>query len=95
MAHHGREHDRHRPLVHNFLHRTGVLGRLEAGHAYGPKCYVPGGCSSIIENFARRTDAREFNPDFPACFPRFVQYAIWRFCAQSKFNICNGDQIDD
>jgi hypothetical protein len=26
-------------LVHNFLHRTGILHRLDASHAYGPACY--------------------------------------------------------
>jgi hypothetical protein len=26
--------------------------------------------------------ARQFNPTFPRTFPRFVQYAIWRYCSQ-------------
>jgi hypothetical protein len=26
-------------LVHNWLHRTGILRRLGAEHAYGPACY--------------------------------------------------------
>ena len=26
-------------LVHNFLHRTGILQRFKAEHAYGPRCY--------------------------------------------------------
>jgi hypothetical protein len=25
-------------LVHNFLHRTGILRELDADHAYGPGC---------------------------------------------------------
>ena len=32
-------------LVHNFLHRTGILARLDAGHAYGPACYATAGCA--------------------------------------------------
>ena len=36
-------------LVHNWLHRTGILRRLGAEHAYGPACYGPGRCASIIE----------------------------------------------
>jgi hypothetical protein len=32
-------------LVHNFLHRTGILERLAASHPYGPGCYRPGGCA--------------------------------------------------
>ena len=27
-------------LVHNFLHRTGILARLKAAHPYGPGCTV-------------------------------------------------------
>ena len=30
-------------LVHNFLHRTGILSRFGADHAYGAACYQPGG----------------------------------------------------
>ena len=26
-------------LVHNFLHRTGILSRFNAAHPYGPGCY--------------------------------------------------------
>ena len=32
-------------LVHNFLHRTGILGRLCADHPYGDRCYRAGGCA--------------------------------------------------
>jgi hypothetical protein len=32
-------------LVHNFLHRTGILNRLSADHPYGDRCYGPGGCA--------------------------------------------------
>ena len=32
-------------LVHNFLHRTGILRRFAADHAYGSGCYRPGGCA--------------------------------------------------
>ena len=28
-------------LVHNFLHRTGILQRFDAAHPYGPACYRP------------------------------------------------------
>jgi hypothetical protein len=82
-------------LVHNFLARTGILDRLNAAHPYGPACYRPGGCAEIIERVAESIDAREFNPEFPATFPRFVQAAIWRYCAQDGFDVCNGNRIDD
>jgi hypothetical protein len=82
-------------LVHNFLHRTGILHRFGAAHAYGSACYRPGGCSEIIEAVAERIDARAFNPAFPAVFPRFVQHAIWRYCAQTGLDVCNGNRVDD
>ena len=82
-------------LVHNFLHRTGILKRLGADHPYGDRCYRPRGCAEILHLLAANIDARQFNPAFPATFPRFVQSAIWRYCAENGLAICNGNQIDD
>jgi hypothetical protein len=82
-------------LVHNFLHRTGILQRLCADHPYGDRCYRPGGCAGILGLLAAQIDAREFNPTFPATFPRFVQSALWRYCAGNGLGVCNGNRIDD
>jgi hypothetical protein len=82
-------------LLHNHFHRTGVLRRFGAEHPYGPRCYAPGGCADLIRGLAQRVDAREFNPSFPTCFPRLVQFAVWRLCSTSEMNHCNGNQIDD
>jgi hypothetical protein len=82
-------------LVHNFLHRTGILHRFDVAHAYGSACYRPGCCADVIQAVAERIDARVFNPAFPMVFPRFVQHAIWRYCAQSGLAVCNGNRIDD
>ena len=82
-------------LVHNFLHRTGILRRFEAAHEYGAACYHAGGCAEIIEAVADRIDARQFNRSFPQIFPRFVQHAIWRYCSQSGLDVCNGNRIND
>jgi hypothetical protein len=82
-------------LVHNFLHRTGILGRLGGDHAYGTRCYRTGGCADILAQLAGSIDARQFNPIFPPTFPRFVQHAVWRYCAANGLNICNGNRIDD
>ena len=82
-------------LVHNFLHRTGILRRLGAAHHYGPACYGPQGCATVLAALSRHIDAREFNPGFPALFPRFVQHAIWRYCAAEVLNVCNGNRIED
>ena len=82
-------------LVHNFLHRTGVLNRLKAAHDYGADCYRPGGCADIIWAVADQIDTRQFNHSFPKVFPRFVQLAIWSYCGQDALDICNGNRIDD
>ena len=82
-------------LVHNFLHRTGILARFNAKHQYGLACYRLGGCADIIQAVAERIDARQFNPTFPQTFPRFVQHAIWRYCARNGLDVCNGNRIDD
>ena len=82
-------------LVHNYLHRTGILAALAADHAYGPGCYGPTGCAEIIQSAARQIDARIFGERLPGYFPRFVQHAIWRFCAMDGLDICNGNRVDD
>ena len=82
-------------LVHNFLHRTGILQRFDADHPYGPACYQPGGCREILDLIAARIDATAFNPAFPKVFPRFVQSAVWRYCAEGELDICNGNRIRD
>jgi len=82
-------------LVHNFLHRTGILHRFKADHAYGLGCYRPGGCAEIIAMISQQIDATQFNRRFPRSFPRFVQLAIWEYCAQQGRDICNGNQIND
>jgi hypothetical protein len=82
-------------LVHNFLHRTGILVRFNAVHSYGVACYRPGGCAHIVQAVAERIDARQFNPTFSQTFPRFVQYAVWCYCSQSGLDVCNGNRIND
>jgi hypothetical protein len=82
-------------LVHKFLHRTGILARRRANHPYGPRCYDKNGCSEIVEKVADGIDAKEFNKTFPSYFPRFVQHAIWRYCAQEGLDVCNSNRVDD
>ena len=82
-------------LVHNFLHRTGILSRFNAAHPYGPACYRHGGCADLVRLIASHIDARQFNRGFPKVFPRFVQLAIWRYCSQAGLDICNGNRLDD
>ena len=82
-------------LVHGFLHRTGVLDGLGAEHLYGATCYGPDGCARVIERLAIAIDARKFAPTFPSCFPRWVQFAIWYFCAADGWAICNANKIED
>jgi hypothetical protein len=82
-------------LVHNFLHRTGILQAYDAMHPYGQKGFRASGCMGVVRDLAQRFDAETIDPLFPANFPRFVQHAIWSFCAEQRFNVCNGRQIDD
>jgi hypothetical protein len=82
-------------LVHNFLHRTGILADCGKAHQYGADCYRPGGCAEILKRLSASIDARAFNPKFPQNFSRFVQHAIWRFCAADGLNLCNGNRIND
>jgi hypothetical protein len=82
-------------LVHNFLVRTGILRRFSADHLYGAACYQPGGCAEIIEAVAGQVDARQFNRLFPKTFPRFVQHAVWRYCAENGLYVCSGNRIND
>ena len=82
-------------LVHNFLHRTGILHDCDAEHAYGAACYREGGCADIIRTLAGEIDATAFSRSYPRNFPRFVQHAIWQYCAAGGADICNGNRIDD
>jgi len=45
-------------LVHNYLHRTGILDRFDAAHQYGPRCYQAGYCADILQVVSRRIDVR-------------------------------------
>jgi hypothetical protein len=82
-------------LVHNFLVRTGILARARANHAYGPQCYGPAGCMAVLSALSEGIDARQFNTGFPKTFPRYIQHAIWAYCAAEGLNVCNGNAIDD
>jgi hypothetical protein len=82
-------------LVHNFLTRTGILSRFDAGHAYGPQCYKAGGCADLLRTVSAGIDAKQFSPTYPSNFPRYTQHALWRYCAADAINICNGNKIDD
>ncbi len=80
-------------LVHNFFVRTGVLRRANAKHGYGAACYSKRGCASIIRAAAQGIKADHFSRSYPTRFARFVQHALWRYCAEGGLNICNGNKI--
>lgn len=82
-------------LIHNFMHRSGILERHDCEHTYGPGCYGEKGCAKLLLSLSRGIDMRRYHHAFPQPFPRFVQIAIWRYCTASGENICNGNQIDD
>jgi hypothetical protein len=81
-------------LVHNFLHRTGLLLFYGMEHKFS-SCYGPRGCRAVLEDLASKIDCSRFSDNNPAYFPRFVQLAVWLFCSEGGENICNGRMIDD
>ena len=80
-------------LVHNFLHRTGILDSYQLDHAYGPRCHAQNGCLGVIQDLANHIDCRKFNPTLPAHFPRFVQYHIWAYCGQERGKHLQPEQV--
>ncbi|MFI0847762.1 hypothetical protein [Mesorhizobium sp. IMUNJ 23232] len=80
-------------LVHNHLHRTGILRAYSAEHRYGEHCAGNQGCELIVRDLAARHGCS--TPSANAVSPRQLQHAIWRFCAGSELNICNGNRIND
>ena len=83
-------------LVHNFLVRTGILARARAEHPYGPQCYGPTGCASVLSILCERYRRPPVQTGhFQKIFPRFIQHAIWTYCAGDGRNVCNGNTIDD
>ena len=59
-------------LVHNFLHRTGILADYQLDHAYGPRCHADTGCLGVIHDLSRQLTAgsstRPCRPTFPGSF---------------------------
>jgi len=85
-------------LVHNFLHRTGILQAPgPPDHPYGPGCYRPGGvCRRPWRTIAAGIDARQFNPTFPGpCFLGSCSTPSGVTAPRTALNICNGNQIKD
>lgn len=82
-------------LVHNFLHRSGILAAYRKSHAYGPACYGKKGCEIVLRDIASKIDLKTIDPRLPSHHPRMVQSAIWRLCAEWGLDLCNGCQIDD
>lgn len=80
-------------LVHNFLHRTGILHAYGVQHLYGQNCFGQGGCEAIIRDLAKRLSERSSLVSRPPISPRELQHAVWRFCAADELAICNGNRI--
>lgn len=80
-------------LVHNFLHRSGILKFYDKNHPYGPRCSKD--CFWVLDTIIQQIDARVFNRNYPSYYPRFIQYSIWRFCTLEVHAICNGVNIND
>ena len=75
-------------LVHKFLDRTGILKAFGLEHAYGPRCYRENGCDGVIAELARVVPVQSIDPAYPDYFPRLLELAIWRFCAETQHGVC-------
>lgn len=75
-------------LVHKFLDRTGILKAFGLEHAYGPRCYRKNGCDGVIAELARVVPVQSIDPAYPDYFPRLLELAIWRFCAETQHGVC-------
>ena len=62
---------------------------------YGPLVMSRERCVGIIDQSRPTSMLDSSTTAFPATFPRFVQHAIWRYCAANGLNVCNGNRIDD
>ena len=82
-------------LVHNFLHRTGILRRSNSEHAYGPACYQPGGSRRHHRACCEGDRRSTVQQHLPANIPAMGSARALSFCAQEHLDICNGNQIDD
>jgi hypothetical protein len=74
--------------------------RLKARHRptlRPPPAITPAWAASCLLARGQRRRPAEADdiPAYPACFPRFVQFVIWRLCSASELNVCNGNRIDD
>ena len=81
-------------LVHNLLHRTGILARFNANHLYGAACYGLAAAPTLLQ--PSRADRRPavqsgVSADLSAVRP-VRGLAVLR---QNGFDVCNGNRIND
>ena len=84
-------------LVHNFLHRTGILQRLSADHPYGAKrvisqAVVPAFSASSRPTLMRGSSTRLFRRHSRGSY-RARSGGIAP--GENGLDICNGNRIDD
>ena len=81
-------------LVHNFLHRTGILHRFDADHAYGSACYRRGGCAESLKPWPNgSTPAPSIRHS--RRFPGSSSTRSGGTAPRAASTVCNGNRIDD
>ena len=80
-------------LVHKFLERSGTLDLYGRPHRYGPRCYGAAGCDGVLHEVALEMTAEAIDPGYPAYFPRLIELAIWRFCAEPGHGLCRSQAV--
>ena len=83
-------------LVHNFLHRTGILQRLGALHPYGSRLLQG---QRLRRHHSPRSQASSTPASstqrFPATFRGSCRTRFGGTAHKATLNMCNGNRIDD
>jgi len=82
-------------LVHNFPHRTGILGLLGADHPYGAGCYRLGGLRRHHRRISEPIDAEGSTPPSGPTSRGSCSSPFGDFAPKPGLNRCNGRRIDD
>ena len=82
-------------LVHNFVHRTGILRRLGAEHPYGVGCYRPADALTFSGSLAATSTPGSSIRPSPRRFRGSCRMRSGGYCAENGLDVCNGNRIDD
>ena len=82
-------------LVHNYLHRTGILARFDAAHQYGPRCYQAGYCADILQVVSPPYRRSPIRPELSSGISALCATCGLAVLLKNGRDICNGNRIND